>query len=230
MHIPASPRWKTALVKAIDGTASPFQLASLDANSIPHVRTHLHRGFFEAKAAPHLPLIFTTTDIRTPKVTQLLAQPTVEAVYWIEGSGEQYRVVGRTSIIPAPAHPLYARFDPTHGPALTALKNEGVDWEKERTKSFDSMSAHMKATWCRPVPGTKLEGGYEEAKKWPVKLPKLGEGTDQEKHYLEIALANFALVVIDPLEVDYVEFSMYPNQRTKFKKEGESWVEEIVVP
>lgn len=88
----------------------------------------------------------------------------------------------------------------------------------------------MKASWCRPVPGTKLEDGYEEAKKWPQKLPKLGEGTDEEKHYLQIALANFALLVIDPVEVDYVELSVNPDQRTKFKKEGESWVEEIVVP
>lgn len=90
----------------------------------------------------------------------------------------------------------------------------------------------MKASWCRPgIPGTQLEGGYEEAKKWPQSLPKLGEAeTEQDKRNLEIALSNFALVVIDPFAVDYVDLGIVPNQRTKFTKEGEEWVEEIVVP
>ncbi|KAF7978024.1 hypothetical protein HWV62_1899 [Athelia sp. TMB] len=229
--MPSSPRWKTALEKAIDGTAGNFQLASIDSKGNPRVRSHVLRGFFEAKSKPNLPLLYSSTDIRTPKVSQILAHPNVEAVFWTEGTVEQYRVSGYTSIIPAPGNPLYGRFDPNHGPALTALKNEGINWEAKRIESFNSMSAHMKASWARPTPGSKLEGGYEEAKKWPVKLPKLGEAeNEQEKHYLEIALANFALVIIDPYEVDYIEFGKVPDQRTIFRKAGESWVEEIVVP
>lgn len=117
------------------------------------------------------------------------------------------------------------------GPALTALKKEGIDWESKRREVFDSMSGHMKASWCRPPPGGKLEGGYEEAKKWPQQLPKLGEADNEEdKTNLEIALGNFALVVIDPLEVDFVELGVVPNQRTKFTRDNEEWTEEILVP
>jgi hypothetical protein len=93
------------------------------------------------------------------------------------------------------------------------------------------MSGYMKASWCRPSPGTKLEGGYEEAKKWPQDLPKLGEAeTEEDKQNLETALGNFALVLIDPFEVDFVELGVIPNQRTVFARHGEDWVEEIVVP
>jgi pyridoxamine 5'-phosphate oxidase len=114
---------------------------------------------------------------------------------------------------------------------LTALKKEGIDWELKRRQIFDSMSGHMKASWCRPPPGSKLEGGYGEAKKWPQRLPKLGEDENEEdKKNLEVALGNFALVVIDPFEVDFVELGVVPNQRTKFTRNGEHWVEEVVVP
>lgn len=212
-------------------TLPAFQLASIDANNIPRVRSCIHREFLGAKASPSLPLLLTTTDIRTPKCAQMLSNPDVEGAFWVEGTQEQYRITGKTSIIPTPAHPYHAQFDPSRGPALTALKNEGIDWEKKRTESFDSMSGHMKASWCRPVPGSKLDGGYEEAKKWPVKLPKLGEAENEEdKRNLEKALGNFALLVIDPVEVDFVELGVVPNQRTNFTREGEEWVEQIVVP
>lgn len=209
-----------------------FQLASIDAaNSTARVRSHIHREFLSAKATPALPLILTTTDIRTPKNTQILPDPNVETVFWVEDMQEQYRITGRASIIPTPAHPFYSSFDPSYGPALTALKKEEIDWEAKRKESFNSLSGHMKASWCRPVPGTKLEGGYEEAKKWPEKLPKLGEAeTEQDKKNLEEALGNFALLVIDATAVDYVELGVVPNQRTKFVREGDQWVEEIVVP
>jgi len=53
---------------------------------------------------------------------------------------------------------------------------------------------------------------------------------EEDKKNLEIALRNFALIVIDPFEVDFVELGVDPNQRTKFTRDGEQWMEEIVVP
>lgn len=95
------------------------------------------------------------------------------------------------------------------------------------------MSAHMKASWCRPVPGSPLLGGDEEAKKWPerVEEPKDGDGNEENRKNWETALANFALVVIEPLEVDYVELGVMPNRRAKFWKNGDGvWEEQAVVP
>jgi pyridoxamine 5'-phosphate oxidase len=210
-----------------------FQLASIDSTTnTPHVRSHIHREFLTPEAIPSLPLLLTSTDIRTPKNDQILAIPTVEIVFWAVANQEQYRIRGNASIIPTPSHRYHAQFDPLRGPTLTALNREGLDWELKRRDVFNAMNGRMKATWCTPlVPGTKLEGGYEEMKKWPRTLPKLGEADNEEdKKNLEIALRNFALIVIDPFEVDFVELGVDPNQRTKFTRDGEQWMEEIVVP
>jgi len=233
---PAVPRWKSILEKALEkngkASAPVFQLASIDApNNTPRVRSHILRQFLSAKATPALPLLITTTDIRTPKITQILSNQKIETVFWIEGAQEQFRITGLASILPSPSHPHYAQFDPALGPALTALKKEGIEWESRRTEVFDSLSGHMKASWCHPIPGSKLEGGYEEANNWPEELPKLGEWkTEADKRNLEFALGNFALLVIDPIAVDFVELGMFPNQRTKFTRVGETWTEEILVP
>jgi len=230
----SAPRWKVALAKAIEqeGKAAVFQLASIDsATNTPRVRSHIHREFLTAKSIPSLPLLLTTTDIRTPKTTQILPNSPIEIVFWVEATQEQYRIIGNASIIPTPSHPYYVQFDPSRGPTLVALKTEGIDWELKRSQVFNAMSGHMKASWCRPPPGSKLEGGYEEAKKWPHTLPQLGEAVSEEdKRNLEVALGNFALIVIDPIEVDFVELGLVPNQRTKFTRDGGKWVEEILVP
>jgi pyridoxamine 5'-phosphate oxidase len=179
-------------------------------------------------------LLLTTTDIRTPKVTQMLSNPLVEIVWWIEPTQEQFRFASRATIVPAPGTSL-------HPPATTSLHElcsghfaEGeIDWEKKRVEIFDSMSGRMKASWCRPPPGSKMpgSGGYDEAKKWPRTLPKLDEAeTDEDKKNLKTALDNFALVLLEPYDVDYVELGVVPNQRTRFTRDGDEWKEEILVP
>jgi pyridoxamine 5'-phosphate oxidase len=74
-------------------------------------------------------------------------------------------------------------------------------------------------------------GGYDEAKQWPEKVPKFDEAkSDEERKLVEEALSNFALVVLEPFDVDYVEMAVMPNQRTRFVREGDEWKEEILVP
>ena len=98
----------------------------------------------------------------------------------------------------------------------------------------------MKASWCRPMPGSPLQGGQEEAKKWPeiVEDPNEHEDLPEEK-YNELlqnwkeALANFALVLIDPIEVDLIDMAVVPNRRTRFfRAPGDHglWREEELVP
>ena len=209
-----------------------MQLATIEPPNTPRVRSLIQRAFLTASTLPTLPLILSTTDIRTPKITQLTAQRTVEIAYWTPSTQEQFRILGRASIVSArdrgPHPPL-----PMTGVVYDALAKEGFDWEAKRVEVFDGMSGHMKATWCRPVPGTPLVGGEDEMKKWPVTLPKLGEATNEgEKRQLAVALSNFALLLVEPFEVDYVELGVTPNRRTMFEREGESveFKETLVVP
>ncbi|KAI0082127.1 hypothetical protein K474DRAFT_828606 [Panus rudis PR-1116 ss-1] len=240
----AHPRWYQALTKALslpeNKTQNVYQIATVDANGTPHVRSLIHRGFIFPNALPSVPLLLTTTDVRTPKVTQLLSNPNLEVAWWIEGSQDQFRIAGKATVVPSPDHPLHAKFKPRIGSALAQLSDEGeqgrsspgkYDWEAKRRETFDSMSAHMKATWLRPPPGSVLQS-YDDPKPWPKTVPKLGEAeSEEEKKLQQDALGNFALVVIEPSQVDWVQLAEKPNRRTFFVRSGEGdWKEEIQVP
>jgi len=227
----AIPRWKLALDKAL--AAHPketvIQLASIDPSTpIPHVRSLIFRSFVSPTDNPSHPLLLSTTDIRTPKTAQMIANPNVQVVWWIDGSQEQYRVAGRAHIVPARKHALHKHF--MH-PVGALGQSANFDWEAKRVEVFKSMSAYMKASWCRPVPGSRLEGGPDEAKKWPVKLEEPKPGDEEGQRLWEMSLGNFALVVIEPQDIDYVELDPLPNRRTRFWRTNSGvWNEEALVP
>ncbi|KAF8204146.1 hypothetical protein K438DRAFT_1819155 [Mycena galopus ATCC 62051] len=227
----AVPRWKAALDNALaaHSKSTVIQLASLDPSTpVPHVRSLIFRRFVSPTDNPAHPLLLATTDIRTPKTAQMIANPHVQVVWWIDGSQEQYRFAGKAHIIPAPVHALHKHFLHTVGP----LSEGGdYDWEAKRIEVFKSMSPMMKASWCRPTPGSRLEGGEDEAKKWPVKLEEPEAGDEEGKRLWEMSLSNFALVIIEPQDVDYVELRPIPNRRTRFwRTSGGVWNEEALVP
>ena len=254
----SAPRWLTAIQNALSQHEKQsgafmfthiiyaeshrqqvFQLATVDTDAlIPQARSHIVRSFLVPPTAPSLPLIVSTTDVRSPKVSQINANPHVHIVHWIEGTQEQYRFTGRAVIVPSPRHALYQHFvdfvakqRKNGSSGITALIDSGFNWERQRVDTFESLSGHMKATWCRPAPGSPLIGGEEEAKKWPVKLEEPGVDSDEEsKRNWETALMNFSLVVIEPYECDYIEPGI-PERRTKFSrtKDG-NWREEALVP
>ncbi|KAF8079143.1 hypothetical protein FPV67DRAFT_98942 [Lyophyllum atratum] len=234
------PRWKTAITNALaEHEASVvIQLASIDPTTpVPHVRSHIFREFISPASTPSLPLLVTSTDIRTPKTAQIISNPHVQVAWWIEGTQEQFRISGLASVIPTPKHSLYKHFvhsvkHAAPGSSIAELAKENFDWEDKRMTMFKGMSAHMKASWCRPTPGTRLEGGAEEAKKWPERVEEPGENADEEtRKNWETALGNFALLIVDPTEVDYVELGVVPNRRTRFWRTSDgSWDSEAVVP
>lgn len=78
-----------------------------------------------------------------------------------------------------------------------------------------------------------MKGGYDDALEWPESLPALGEAKDEEEEKnVEEALKNFALVVIEPFEVDFVELGTKPEKRTVYRREPQEteFTETIVVP
>lgn len=212
---------------------------------MPRVRSVIHRDFL-SPLSPSCPLLLTTTDIRTPKGRQIAHNSAVEIAWWIAPTQEQFRIAGHAYILPAPASDFAADTDyrpigimsiesraQVLSKAFPKAELGGVefDWEAKRVELFDGMSGHMKASWLRPIPGTPLEGGYDASKAWPESLPKLGEASsEEEEKQLQDALKNFALVVIDPAEVDYVELGVVPNRRTHFLRKEGSWEEKAVVP
>jgi hypothetical protein len=155
----------------------------------------------------------------------MIANPHVQIAWWIDGSQEQYRIAGKAHIIPAPGHALHRHF------VHTLSEGQNYDWEAKRIEVFKKMSPVMKASWCRPTPGSRLEGGEDEAKKWPVEIEEPKPGDEEGKRLWDMSLSNFALVIIEPQDVDYVELHPIPNRRTRFwRTSGDVWNEEALVP
>ncbi|KAG6330164.1 hypothetical protein ID866_8924 [Astraeus odoratus] len=207
----------------------------------PRVRSLILRSFVAPSSYPGLPLLLSTTDIRAPKVSQVISPSTdsnnIEAVFWAELTQEQFRITGRMFLVPAPSYTPSPHFPspPAQGESLVfdALRKEGLDWQRTRIDTFDGLSGYMKASWCRAIPGTPMVGGYDEALQWPEELPKLHEASDDEdKKNLQIALANFALVIIEPLQVNFVELATKPQKKTIYRRQPDQseFTETIVVP
>lgn len=205
-----------------------MQLATVD-KTVPQVRSCIVRELISPDGNEHLPIVLTTTDIRTPKVDQILKNDTVQINWWIEPSMDQFRLTGRVTLVPEPGN--LRVFHSGGNIGFERLSEGGFDWEAKRVRVFDSLSGRMRACWCRPTPGTPMKGGYEEAGKWPKTVPTTtGATNENEKKLVEVALGNFALVLIEPTYVDWVQLGVSPDRRTFFHRgEDESWTETIVV-
>ncbi|TFK24253.1 hypothetical protein FA15DRAFT_592657 [Coprinopsis marcescibilis] len=276
----ASPRWKQLIESAISkfkdqvviqmstldtsptsppNTSSPSPATTTPTKPPPQVRVRslIIRSFLTLPTHPSTPLLLSSTDIRTPKVSQITTTPQIELAWWIDGTKQQFRITGRAVVVPSPTQTqAYRQFQlvslpqkeksgkgrgPGGGEASRfgvasvqvgeggGKAEEGFDWEKKRVEVFKSMSSHMKATWCRPTPGTPLSahGGPDAAKKWPVKIEEPTESSSEEdKRNWETALNNFALLVIEPSYVDFVDLGVVPNRRFEFVEVGEGKWEE----
>lgn len=226
-----------------------YQVATVDSHNIPHVRSQVHRGFIIPKNAPHVPLLISSSDVRAPKVVQMLSNSTVELCWWMEGSQDQFRIQAKASVIPPPDHSFNTMVP--QGTAVSALNESGeqdedgsgdgrgvdgkFDWEKKRQEVFEAMKPAMKASWCAPVaPGSPIPS-YDEPSKWPREVPNRDDlKTDEDKKNYAFALSNFAMVIFEPTKIDWVQLGEQPNRRTLFTRkedaEGVRWEEQIAAP
>jgi pyridoxamine 5'-phosphate oxidase len=222
----------------------------VDSHHIPHVRSQIHRGFIFPKSAPNLPLLVTSSDVRAPKVTQMFSNTSVEICWWMEGSQDQFRISGKATVVPPPDNALHNLMPSSNSLALSELNSSGeaerddgsecrllgkYDWEKKRKEVFEGMKPAMKASWLTPkAPGSQMSS-YDEPNTWRTEIPSFNElKTEEEKANYAFALDNFAMIVIEPLKIDWVQLGEHPNRRTLFTRKDESggsiWVEDILVP
>ncbi|GJN87416.1 hypothetical protein Rhopal_000365-T1 [Rhodotorula paludigena] len=216
-------------------------------NVQPRVRYVVHRGFVnerrkdgdgsdnDVKDPDGNELIsdklVVTTDARSPKARQLASSPSIELAWWLASSQHQFRIVGNAYILPSPALSSSAAFP---FPAAKLAPYEGFDWEHERVRQFRKLSPELRASFFRPVPGTKIEEWGGKMEDLPQTLPESVEEAknDEQKKQIEQALTNFALIVIDCTLVDLVDLGSMPNTRTLWTLDSSSdeWKEEALVP
>ncbi|KAH9829507.1 uncharacterized protein C8Q71DRAFT_863264 [Rhodofomes roseus] len=238
MSMPGAPRWQTALTRSLGLLEnnkeynSGVQMATLDDEGVPRVRTLGSRGLLHPKGCPNLPVFVFSTDVRMEKAPQMRKHPHVEFVWWFRGSSEQYRFSGVARVITSP--------DVDLGPAgpiqedtlaLNKLGEQGFDWEKKMGELYDEGDDNgLRASLNRPPPGTRIPT-YETAKEWVPEVPRLGHAKDDaDRQRQEEGLRNYALLLVEPFEVDWCELALSPHQRTKFRRKGDAWEEWPVVP
>ncbi|PCH34383.1 hypothetical protein WOLCODRAFT_22657 [Wolfiporia cocos MD-104 SS10] len=209
-------------------------IATVDNDGVPRVRSVGHRELLHPAGSPNLPIIVTSTDIRTPKIEQMRRSRTglVELCCWMAGSKDQFRILGATHFVTAPDAGIGAQPIDVNRPslALDKLTGQGFDWEAKRQELFDSIDEHGKAWWCKPPPGSVMDP-HANPKDWPRTIPKLGEAqSEEDRCNQERALHNFALVLIEVVEVDWARVSTDPHQRTRFVRIGEEWEEQTLMP
>ncbi|GAA5824749.1 hypothetical protein JCM3770_007143 [Rhodotorula araucariae] len=173
-----------------------------------------------------------TTDARSPKARQLASQPAVEIAWWLAATQHQFRLVGRAHVLPSPALATSAAF-PFPADQLAPYA-PGFSWEAERARQFRRLSPELRASFCRPVPGTPLSQWAGSLDDLPATLPEWADKaeSDEQKRQIDEAFKNFALVVIDCTEVDLVDLGAQPNTRTHWTLDTASglWTEEGLVP
>ncbi|CAE6367539.1 hypothetical protein RSOLAG1IB_06911 [Rhizoctonia solani AG-1 IB] len=239
-----SPRWLGHLTTILSEhkKATTYALATVNTDGefpIPRARHMVHRSILTSH--PARPILISTTDVRSPKAHQLRSHPstkgpTAEVAWWIAEEVVQFRILARVHVLPAPSHPLHSDFSFSElsqnsgGDSGPDAPETAEDWEALRIKTFNNLVPPLRASFARPKPGSLLENPAD-ADKWPQTLPEYGkEETEEEKKQVKEALANFTLLLLEPLNVDFAELGVVPNRRTQWNFDGQKWDEVTVVP
>ncbi|KAK0542761.1 tRNA-dihydrouridine synthase 2 [Tilletia horrida] len=250
---------KSVLYHALSTFGPPNSSSSQAPASVPHVRYVVHRGFLNENRSSDSPTgtapaqasfttgtsLLTTSDIRAPKVNQLVQSGGwAELAWWHDTAQLQFRIFGQLHVLPRPGHPLAEQFPRQRlAPSRQGGDNgsEPFDWEEERLRVFHKMSPGLLASFARPTPGSKHpnadrlgegEGGPGEDDKpakddlqspWPQELPqptKLDGGKDdltqEQQKLLQESQSNFALLVLEPHSVDVVDLAR--DKRSLFER------------
>lgn len=136
-------------------------LATLTASGSPTNRSIVHRSFHlpispPSLQTPSIPVLVSTTDVRSCKSIQISSvSPSVAISWWFPTPNAQFRIEGSARVVAEHDEP------------------EDSDLGRLRKDLWQGMSGHLRATFARTrAPGSRM-GAYDEGKGWPETLPTL---------------------------------------------------------
>ena len=227
---PAPAPWRAAFVDDVASMKQATFVLATVRGAAPRARTCIFRGMWcslpanDRNPAPRNPALYEsdlpvfTTDVRMDKVEDILGGGPVEAVWWAEARGTQWRVRGTAWVLgpdveedggKAAREMLRGRMRlrEAEGGSVKGTAPAGEwSWAREITAHFGNLSPVMRGTFRNPSPGRPIAE--------PVP-PESGLGLSQtvEDLHDQVARANFRVVVIMPDEVEQVDLSDMKNPR-----------------
>ena len=157
---------------------------------------------------------------------------------------EQFRIAGRALVVPAPKHTLdlitRARLVSWFEPGIKALRDQGLEegdggvfeFERKRQEVYDAMPSVLKAEWARPIAPGAIVDSLDVLDGWACDIPQRKDiKTEEDRTRWEAGLENFAMVLIEPMRVDWLQLGVLPNRRTIFTRTddpGQGWTETFV--
>ncbi|KAH3681101.1 hypothetical protein WICPIJ_007933 [Wickerhamomyces pijperi] len=228
-----------------------FSFATVDSNNCPHVRTVIDRGFlFDDKKSN---ILTFTTDIRMDKLRDLSNNGKFEAVFWFEGTNEQFRVSGEAKVLTQDnvetfsgsigEYPLVSPgFLKSHSSGLdlshfnqsqlslasTATNSNhnrpsAEEWSQELQTKWGELSSNLKSSFRKPQPGSTITAEKQKL------LDSLSRGVDGSNE--EDGRKNYGLVLMLVDKCDYVNLSGPHHQRWLYERNAEDqWDETELCP
>lgn len=241
----------STLAAAPPGSSTPY---------VPRARYCIFRGFFaelpenDHNDAPRNPRVYEsdlptfTTDVRMEKVGQIFGSSAghaksdaqtqgsggggpVEAVWWSEEVGTQWRIKGRAFLVGPDIE------DQEESSGVRTVKSEvgkrmrvvneskekEWSWAKELTANFGNQSPGIKGSFKAPPPGKPVMEPYDDK--------NLELGATVSKLDDSVARKNFRLVVIVPDSVEQTDLSDPATaRRYRYTFDNGSWQKEELWP
>ena len=196
-----------------DAYAAFYALATIQKGShvAPRVRYVVHRGFLGDSDC-----LLTTTDVRSEKGKQMGMEQRVpvELAWYIAAERIQFRIRGQAFLIVQVDENTRDVTSPTTEGYWPATQ----DWKAERMRMWQSLSPEMQQSFVGPSPGTPLSSAFPDS-----------DSQAATKRQNSDISPNFALLVIEPSEVDQLDLSTFRRTIYTREKSGD-WSHVEVVP
>jgi PPOX class probable FMN-dependent enzyme len=205
------PTWRQQLVRSFHlhrskPEAKYFQVASVDNDHRPHLRTMVFRDFVENANS-----FIAITDSRSEKVEHWTHRPEAELHWYFAKSREQYRFRCQVALIQ-----LNDKDMPVEINGHLDMSSE--DARAILIKTWGNLSDSARNSFYASAPKSKIDTHSPEK-----------EPSQQAKRNTSIS-EYFTLVIFKPYAADYLDLKTRPHTRQLFTLKDSHWEQQDVHP
>ena len=177
-----------------------FQLATVDGDNMPRVRTVVFRGFLGDA-------LTITTDARSQKVKESLC---CEVCWWFPVTSEQYRLTATLSY-------------EGHGTKLSQIRKDYWCKLSEKAQAQFYWKGHPKAAYA-------ASGGEDTQTHAAIDEKPIASEREENKDGNLTPPETFVLVLIEPTSCDYLRLTDNYRQIDTLNEDKTSWTSQRVYP